>query len=35
MGQINSAQEFLEVALYAALAGLMIAAFNAYVLPRL
>jgi hypothetical protein len=35
MGEINNAKAFLEVALYAAIAGILLAAFDAYVLPRL
>jgi hypothetical protein len=35
MGEINNAKEFLMVALYAAVAGVLLAAFDAYVLPRL
>lgn len=35
MGEVNTAKEFLTVAFYAAVAGLLLAAFDAYILPRL
>jgi len=35
MGEVNTAKQFLEVALYAAIAGVLLAAFDAYILPRL
>ena len=35
MSEVNTAKEFLEVVLYAAIAGILLAAFDAYVLPRL
>jgi len=33
--QVSTAKEFLEVVLYAAIAGVLLAAFDAYILPRL
>ena len=35
MGEVSGVKEFLEVALYAAIAGVLLAAFDAYILPRL
>jgi hypothetical protein len=32
---VNTMQEFLELALFAALAGLLLAAFDAYIMPRI
>jgi hypothetical protein len=35
MDEVTTAKAFLEVAFYAAIAGLLLAAFDAYILPRL